>query len=91
MEAALTYDEPPPWHLPVRHVLGAVLLDAGRAAEAEAVYDASLDHFAENGYALRGLELCLDEQGDQMEAEAVRDRFAVAWRAADVELPGSRF
>jgi tetratricopeptide (TPR) repeat protein len=91
METELTYDEPPPWHLPVRHVLGAVLLDAGRAAEAEAVYTASLDRFAENGYALRGLELSLDAQGNAAEAEAVRDRLAAAWRAADVELPGSRF
>ena len=38
METALTYDEPPPWHLPVRHVLGAVLLDVGRTGEAEVVY-----------------------------------------------------
>jgi tetratricopeptide (TPR) repeat protein len=91
METALTYDEPPPWHLPVRHVLGAVLLDAGRTGEAEEVYVASLDRFAENGYSLRGLELCLEEQGRGTEVEEVQERFAVAWRAADVELPGSRF
>ena len=91
METSLTYDEPPPWHLPVRHVLGAVLLDAGRAREAEGIYDAALDRFAENGYSLWGLALCLDAQGEEAEAEQVRGRFAVAWRAADVELPGSRF
>jgi tetratricopeptide (TPR) repeat protein len=91
METALTYDEPPPWHLPVRHVLGGVLLDAGRVVDAEGVYLASLDQFADNGYALRGLELSLDAQGDAAGADAVQERFAVAWRAADVELPGSRF
>ncbi len=91
MEIALTYDEPPPWHLPVRHVLGAVLLDADQAGEAEAVYLASLEQFADNGYALRGLELCLAAQGNEAGASAVREQFAVAWRAADVELPGSRF
>ena len=91
METSLTYDEPPPWHLPVRHVLGAVLLDAGRAGEAEEIYDAALDRFAENGYSLWGLALCLDAQGEEAEAEEARGRFAVAWRAADVELPGSRF
>ena len=91
METSLTYDEPPAWHLPVRHVLGAVLLDSDRAREAEEVYSAALDRFAENGYSLRGLALCLDAQGKEAEAEDVRERFAVAWRAADVELPGSRF
>jgi tetratricopeptide (TPR) repeat protein len=91
MEAALTYDEPPPWHLPVRHVLGAVLLDAGLPGEAEVVYAESLEQFAENGYALRGLELALEAQGKAAEAEAVHERFEIAWRAADVELPGSRF
>jgi tetratricopeptide (TPR) repeat protein len=91
METALTYDEPPPWHLPVRHVLGAVLLDAGQDGEAETVYLASLEQFADNGYSLRGLELALDAQGDGAGAAAARERFAVAWRAADVELPGSRF
>jgi hypothetical protein len=91
METALTYDEPPPWHLPVRHVLGAVLLDAGQDGEAEAVYLASLEQFADNGYSLRGLELALDAQGDEAGTAAAQERFAVAWRAADVELPGSRF
>ena len=91
METALTYDEPPAWHLPVRHILGAVLLDAGRTGEAEEVYLASLEQFADNGYALRGLALSLDAQGRGTEAEAIQERFAVAWRAADVELPGSRF
>ncbi len=91
METSLTYDEPPAWHLPVRHVLGAVLLDSDRAREAEEVYSAALDRFAENGYSLRGLALCLEAQGKEAEAEDVRQRFAVAWRAADVELPGSRF
>ena len=91
METALTYDEPPPWHLPVRHVLGAVLLDVGQNGEAETVYLASLEQFADNGYALRGLSLALDAQGDDTGAVAAQERFAVAWRAADVELPGSRF
>ena len=91
LEDALTYDEPPPWFLPVRHILGAVLLDAGRDAEAESVYEASLRQFADNGYALRGLQLALQEQGRQADADAAGQRLAVAWRVADVELPGSRF
>jgi tetratricopeptide (TPR) repeat protein len=91
LEDALTYDEPPPWDLPVRHLLGAVLLEAGRPAEAQAVYEAALVQFADNGYALRGLELSLAAQGKDREAEEAGGRLASAWRAADVDLPGSRF
>lgn len=38
IEDRLTYDEPPPWYYPVRPSLGAVLLAARRAREAEAAY-----------------------------------------------------
>ena len=91
LESELTYDEPPPWHLPVRHVLGAVLLEAGRAPEAEAVYLKALQRFPENGWALKGLALSLEAQGKSAEAEEVGARLREAWRAADVELSGSRF
>ena len=32
LQDGLTYTEPPPWHYPMRHSLGAVLLEAGRAS-----------------------------------------------------------
>ena len=38
LEDALPYDEPWGWMQPVRHALGALLLEQGRAAEAEVVY-----------------------------------------------------
>ncbi len=90
LETQLTYDEPPPWHLPVRHILGAVLLEAGRTVEAEAVYRQALKRFPENGWALQGLALSLEAQGKRTEAEEVRARFREAWRAADVQLRASR-
>jgi hypothetical protein len=37
IEAEIPYDEPPKWFYPVRQKLGAVLLDAGKAGEAESV------------------------------------------------------
>src|SRR6202011_4855552 len=37
-EDRLRYVEPPDWIQPVRHALGAALMDAGRYAEAESVY-----------------------------------------------------
>ncbi len=42
----LAYTEPPPWHYPLRQSLGAVLLEAGRPQEAEAVYRQDLKTLA---------------------------------------------
>jgi tetratricopeptide (TPR) repeat protein len=90
LEDALTYDEPPQWELPIRHLLGALLLEAGRPAEAEARYREDLDRFPENGWSLFGLAQALEAQG-RAGAEEVRARFDEAWRAADVSLTSSRF
>jgi hypothetical protein len=38
LEDDLPYDEPWGWMQPIRHALGALLVEQGRAAEAEAVY-----------------------------------------------------
>jgi hypothetical protein len=83
--------EPPDWYLPVRHALGPVLLAAGRAAEAQAAYEADLRARPENGWALRELADSLRAQGKGEEAAGVERRFAAAWSAADVEIPGSWF
>jgi tetratricopeptide (TPR) repeat protein len=90
-EDALTYDEPPTWSIPARHNLGAILLAAGRPADAELVYRADLEVYRENGWSLFGLAQALDAQGRTADAEAVRARFATAWSAGDVTLTGSRF
>ena len=55
LEDALLYGEPPEWTIPVRHDLGAVLLDAGRTTEAEAVYLEDLEVFPRNVWSLRGV------------------------------------
>ena len=85
-EDALTYDEPPPWALPSRWVLGRVLLDAGRAAEAEAVYRADLEVYPENGRSLFGLQRSLRAQGRAADADALQPRIDAAWQHADVTL-----
>ncbi len=56
LEDSLRYNEPPDWYFPVRHFLGAMLLDAGRPNEAEVVYAADLRKNPENGYSLFGLK-----------------------------------
>ena len=42
LDDTLPYDEPWGWMQPTRHALGALLLEQGRVAEAEAVYRADL-------------------------------------------------
>ena len=69
-EHALPYTEPPYWHQPVSHLLGAALLEAGRAKEAEAVYRESLMTYRLDGWALYGLALAQDAQGHHADAEA---------------------
>ncbi len=90
-EDALHYDEPPTWPYPVRQRLGAVLLKAGRAAEAEAVYRADLKRHPENGWSLYGLAQSLQARGASKEAVAVEARFRKAWSRADVQLTASAF
>ncbi|MGH7963704.1 MAG: hypothetical protein ACRERD_18080 [Candidatus Binatia bacterium] len=87
----LRYEEPPPWHYPVRQSLGAVLLTVGRAAEAEAVYHEDLKRNPENGWSLYGLAQSLRAQKAEKEAAAVEERFQKAWARADVKLTASRF
>jgi tetratricopeptide (TPR) repeat protein len=91
LEDNLIYMEPPDWHVPVRQSLGAVLLEAGRAAEAEAIYWQDLSRNRENGWALFGLMKSLRAQGNLEQAAAVEKRFRKAWSRADVTLTASRF
>jgi tetratricopeptide (TPR) repeat protein len=91
LEDSLLYNEPPDWYLPVRHILGAVLLEAGRPGEAEVVYWEDLRRNPGNGYSLFGLQQALLMQGDQATASEIERRFNVAWTGADVSLSSSRY
>jgi tetratricopeptide (TPR) repeat protein len=90
LEDRLTYDEPPPWYTPSRHNLGAILLEAGRAAQAQKVYEEDLKKYPENGWSLWGLQQSLIAQGKKDEAEDMRRRFEKAWAGADITLAASR-
>jgi tetratricopeptide (TPR) repeat protein len=87
----IRYTEPPPWFMPTRQALGAVLLQAGRAAEAEAVYREDLKHYPKNGWSLYGLAQALNAQGKRDEAAWAEQGFDQAWKHADVKLAASRF
>jgi tetratricopeptide (TPR) repeat protein len=91
LEDALVYTEPSEWAFPPRHALAAVLLEAGRPAEAETVYWEDLKRNRENGWALTGLVQALRAQKKDAQAEIVEARRAKALARADVTLSGSRF
>jgi tetratricopeptide (TPR) repeat protein len=90
-EENLVYSEPPAWHIPVRHNLGAVLIQAGQAKKAQEVYEADLAINRENGWSLFGLYQSYLMQGNMEEAAENQQRFNQAWSEADVALTASRF
>jgi tetratricopeptide (TPR) repeat protein len=85
------FTEPPPWYFPVRQALGAVLLRAGRAREAEDVYREDLRRNPGNGWSLFGLGQSLRAQGKTSEAAQAEESFRKAWSRADVQITASRF
>ncbi len=85
------FTEPPPWYFPVRQSLGAVLLQIGRAGEAEQVYRDDLGRNPGNGWSLFGLAQSLRAQGKTAEAAQAEAQFRKAWAQADVKLTASRF
>ena len=91
LQDALPYNEPPDWHYPVRQSLGAVLLEAGRPAEAVVVYWEDLRRRPENGWSLFGLAQSLRAQGNLEAAVQIEARFEKAWATADLRLSASRF
>ncbi|HLY88883.1 MAG TPA: hypothetical protein VKQ27_07860 [Acetobacteraceae bacterium] len=100
LEDDLPYDEPWGWMQPVRHALGALLLEQGRAAEAEVVYREDLglggtlpraQIHPDNVWALRGLLDCLERRGERAEATLIRQRVTFAEARADVPVAVSCF
>ena len=85
-EDALAYDEPPTWYYPVRETLGAALLLAGQAEEAEQVFKDDLKYNPGNGRSLFGLWKALGAQGKNADAARAGEEFRRAWAAADVTL-----
>ena len=90
-EDRLAYDEPKNWFFPARHLLGAALVQDGKAREAEGTYREDLRQSPANGWALYGLAAALEAQGKTKEAAEAKDRFEEAWKHADVTLTSSAY
>ena len=91
MEDSLAYNEPPSWYFPTRHILGAILLDAGRPVEAEVVYWDDLEHNPENAYSLYGMYQALKAQKKDALADEFLNRYNKMWANSDTKLTSSRF
>ena len=82
----LPYDEPPIWFYPIRESLGAALLGADRAVDAERVFRQELEKSPRNPRALFGLHVALITQGRVADAAWVQREFDQAWKNADSKL-----
>ena len=98
IDDGLLYDEPWGWMQPARHALGALLMEAGRFEEAEAVYRADLgldDTLARacqhpgNVWSLHGLHECLSRRGEAVEARHVKLQLDRAAARATVPIRAS--
>jgi tetratricopeptide (TPR) repeat protein len=77
--------------LPVRQILGAVLLKSNQTAEAELAFRKDLSIYPENGWSLFGLYKSLEAQGKTGEASKVKKQFSKAFSKSDVVLTSSIF
>ncbi|MEL6318353.1 MAG: hypothetical protein AAFR16_12035, partial [Pseudomonadota bacterium] len=106
LDDGLRYDEPWGWMQPVRHALGALLLEQGRIEEAETAYREDLGLAGslpracvhpDNVWSLTGLMACLRARGaaetpeETPEARLLGQRLAVAAARADGPIPVSCF
>ena len=82
----LAYNEPWGQMQPVRHILGALLLEQGEVEEAEEVYRADIELWKDNMWGLLGLKLCLEARGDDTgELEKVSKLFEERSVRADIK------
>jgi Flp pilus assembly protein TadD len=88
---ALKYDEPWDWMQPVRHALGALLLEHGRIREAEEVYRKDLELHPGNGWGLLGLSECQRKAGRQKQADETLAAYEKAWARSDIAIRASCF
>lgn len=86
---SIEYDEPEPLPFDARHWLGAMQLEMGMNAEAEATYRKELEEHPHNGWSLLGLKQALDAQGKP--STDVAAQLEKAWARSDTWIRASRF
>ena len=98
LDDTLPYDEPWGWMQPTRHAYGALLLEQGEVALAEAVYAADLGldstlgracQHPGNVWSLHGYHECLTRLGKADTARVVAQQLTLAAARADVPIRAS--
>jgi tetratricopeptide (TPR) repeat protein len=98
LDDGLPYDEPWGWMQPTRHAYGALLLEQGLVAEAEAVYRADLGlddtltracQHPGNVWSLHGYHECLTRLGKTEQAGIIKQQLKIAAAYADVPISSS--
>jgi tetratricopeptide (TPR) repeat protein len=87
----LRYDEPWGWMMPIRHSLGALLLEQEQYEEAIDVFEADLQLHPNNGWALKGLTSCYQETGQDEQAMITQKLFANSWNRSDITIKAACF
>ena len=87
----LRYDEPWGWMMPIRHSLGALLLEQSFYEEAEEVFNADLLLHPNNGWALKGLASCYHISGQHEKAMLTEQLFSKSWSRSDIDLKAACF
>lgn len=85
-EDALSYSEPPAWHLSTRLNYGDFLVEMGQFEEATATFEEELNVWRNNGWALKGLYNALKGQGEMEKCDNVQRQLKESWKYADIEI-----
>ena len=98
LDDTLPYDEPWGWMQPTRHALGALLLEQGYYGEAETIYREDLGlmptlsracQHPNNIWSLHGLNECLTQRGEKVEAPFIKKQLDLALARSDVAIHAS--
>lgn len=85
-ETELGYTEPPQYSRPPLEVLGEVLIQAGKFAEARDAYAKDLVERPHSGFALYGIANAWEKEGNRDQAAKAYREFLDVWSHADADL-----
>jgi tetratricopeptide (TPR) repeat protein len=86
-DKALGYAEPPTYSRPPLEVLGEVLINAGKFSEAREAYSKDLEMRPKSGFALYGIALAWEKEGNHEQATKAYSEFLKSWAFADSNQP----
>ncbi len=89
-EKELGYSEPPQYSRPELESLGHALIRAGKYSDAREAFRKELHDRPRSGFALYGIALAFDREGNRADAAQAYREFLDTWKNADRDLPQVR-